>query len=59
MPRRTDDDHGGGPGWRFSWRIDRLQKVHELGRSFGLTEDSNDPDDDGDERDSGSRSSPD
>jgi hypothetical protein len=44
MPRRTDDDHGGGSGWRFSWRIDRLQKLHdELGRAFGLTEDSTYP----------------
>jgi len=40
MPRRTDDYHGGGSGWRFSWRIDRLQKLHELGQAVGLTEDS-------------------
>lgn len=44
MPRRTDDYHGGGSGWRFSWRIDRLRKLHELGRAFGLTEDSKQPD---------------
>ena len=48
MPKRNDDYHGGGSGWRFSWRTDRLQKLHELGRSFELTEDSQrqtDPDD--------------
>ena len=39
MPRRDDNYHGGS-GWRFSWRIDRLRKLHELGRAFGLTEDS-------------------
>jgi hypothetical protein len=42
MPRRNDDYHGGGSGWRFSWRIDRLRKLHELGRAFELTEDSRD-----------------
>jgi len=46
MARRTDDYHGGGSGWRFSWRIDRLQKMHELGRAFGLTDDSRQPDPD-------------
>ena len=45
MPRRTDDYHGGGPGWRFSWRSDRLQKMHVLGRAFGPTDDANDPPD--------------
>ena len=40
MPRRDTDYHGGGSGWRFSWRIDRLRKLHELGRAFELTEDS-------------------
>ena len=40
MPRRNDEYHGGGSGWRFSWRIDRLRKLHELGRAFDLTEDS-------------------
>jgi len=44
MPRRTDDYRGGGSGWRFSWRIDRLRKLHELGRAFGMTEDSRHPD---------------
>jgi hypothetical protein len=43
MPKRTDDYHGGGSGWRFSWRIDRLHALHELGRAFGLTEDSREP----------------
>jgi hypothetical protein len=37
------DYHGGGSGWRFSWRIDRLQKLHELGRAFGLTDGSEQP----------------
>ena len=40
MPRRDTDYHGGGSGWRFTWRIDRLQKLHELGRAFEVTEDS-------------------
>jgi hypothetical protein len=38
---RTDDRCGfNRGGWRFSWRPDRLQKLHDLGRSFDLTEDS-------------------
>lgn len=40
MPRRSNDYHGGGSGWRFSWRQDRLQRLHELGQEFDLTEDS-------------------
>ena len=43
--RRDNDDHGGGSRLRTSWRIDRLQKMHELGRAFGLTDDANDPPD--------------
>jgi len=39
MPRRSDDYHGGG-GWRFSWRPDRMQRLHELGQEFDLTEDA-------------------
>jgi hypothetical protein len=39
MPRRIDDYHGGGSGWRFSWRIEHLQKLKEPGRPFGLIED--------------------
>ena len=31
--------HGGGSGWRFSWRPDRMQRLHELGQEFELTED--------------------
>jgi len=46
MPKRTDDDHSGGSGWRFSWRIDRQQKLHALGRAFALTEESHPEDDD-------------
>jgi hypothetical protein len=40
MPRRSSDYHGGGSGWRFSWRPDRMQRLHELGQEFDLTEDS-------------------
>ena len=40
MPKRSDDYHGGGSGWRFEWRPDRLQRLHELGQDFDLTEDS-------------------
>lgn len=43
MPRRSDDYHGGGSGWRFAWRDDRLHQLHELGRDFGMTEDANVP----------------
>jgi hypothetical protein len=32
--------HGGGGDWRFRWRPDRRQKLHELGRAFELTEDA-------------------
>ncbi len=38
MPQRSDNYHGGG-GWRFSWRPDRMQRLHELGQEFDLTED--------------------
>jgi hypothetical protein len=30
----------GGCGWRFSWRADRLKALHDHGRAFELTEDS-------------------
>jgi hypothetical protein len=43
MPRRTDDGHGGESRSRTSWRIDRLRKMHELGRAFGLTDDAKYP----------------
>jgi hypothetical protein len=39
MPKRSDDYHGGGSGWRFSWRPDRMQRLHELGQEFDLTDD--------------------
>jgi hypothetical protein len=35
----------GRSGWRFEWRPDRLQRLHELGRAFELTEDSRVADD--------------
>jgi hypothetical protein len=39
---RGSDGRGGltGSGWRFSWRPDRLRRLHELGDTFGLTEES-------------------
>ncbi len=37
---KDGDYHGGGSGWRFSWRPDRMQRLHELGRAFELTEDA-------------------
>ena len=51
MPHRNDDDHGGGLGWRISRRADRLRKLHEFGRAFGLTEDAKYPTPDEAERD--------
>ena len=38
MPQRSDAYHGGS-GWRFTWRPDRMQRLHELGQAFELTED--------------------
>ena len=41
---RRSSPLGAEAGRRFSWRADRRQKLHELGRAFGLTDDSHDPD---------------
>ena len=48
-------DQDSGSGWRFAWRIDRLRKLHELGRAFDLTEDSTHPDPNPNEDSSDSR----
>ena len=38
MPQQSASYHGGS-GWRFSWRPNRMQRSHELGQDFALTED--------------------
>ncbi len=40
MPKSNDHSGFSRSGWRFSWRPDRLRRLHDLGMTFELTEDT-------------------